>query len=80
MIPKFLQAEVVPYAHVELIPVSDVERTIEDAQRRYLIHVRYANGSTVTLGFKTPFLRGLQLIALKAQPVDLKCEDVAGQS
>jgi hypothetical protein len=81
MIPKFLRPEVVPYASVAIVPapVSDVERTVEEAQR-YLIHVRYPSGTIVTLGFTTPFLRGLQLIALKAQPVDLKCEDVPAEA
>jgi len=33
--PTFLESEVLPYAAVEIVhvPVSDVERTIEDAQR-----------------------------------------------
>jgi hypothetical protein len=34
MLPKFLQPETWPYASVEVIPaVSNVERTIEEAQR-----------------------------------------------
>jgi hypothetical protein len=81
MIPKFLRPEAFPYASVEVIPA--VEQTVETAQRAHLVyrlHVRYPNGSVQRLDFATAFLRGLQLIALKAQPVDLKSEDVAVMS
>ena len=78
MFPKFLRPEVFPYASVEIIPA--VEQTVETAQRAHMVyrlHVRYPSGTVEVLNFATPLLRGLTLIALKAQPVDLKSEDVA---
>jgi hypothetical protein len=43
----------------------------------YRLHVRSADGTVQTVDYATPLLRGRRLIALKRQPVDLKCEDVA---
>jgi hypothetical protein len=43
----------------------------------YLLHVRYPSGITATLTSPSAFLRGLTLIALRAQPVDLRLEDRA---
>jgi hypothetical protein len=43
----------------------------------FLLHVRYPSGLVETLAFSSAFLRGLHLIALRAQPVDLRLEDRA---
>jgi hypothetical protein len=43
---------------------------------KYIIHVKYTDtGKWVTLGFPSPFERGLHAILLASQPVELLFED-----
>lgn len=41
----------------------------------YLLHLQYATGARLTIGFPTRFDRGLHMILLAAQPVTLRIED-----
>jgi hypothetical protein len=43
----------------------------------YLLHVRHASGKTLTTTFTSAFARSLALIALAAQPIVIRLEDVA---
>jgi hypothetical protein len=70
MIPAFLHPEVFPYASVEIIPAA--APVVE-----YRLYVRHPSGTVETLTFETACSRGLALIALVKQPVDLRTEDVS---
>lgn len=41
----------------------------------YLLHVRHQTGCVQTMAFPTPFARGLAMITLSAQAVELWTED-----
>jgi len=42
----------------------------------YLLHIHHRSGHVQTLTFPSVFSRGLQMIALAAQPVTLRVEEV----
>jgi hypothetical protein len=43
----------------------------------FLLHLAYASGVCRTLTFSTRFARGLWMITLAGQPVDLRTEDLS---
>ncbi len=43
----------------------------------YLLQIRHASGSVMTVTFASAFDRSILVILLRAQPVELRLEDVA---
>lgn len=43
----------------------------------FLLHLQYATGHALTIGFPSAFDRALHMILLAAQPVQLRVEDPA---
>jgi len=79
--PSFLRPEVFPYASVEIIPADRLTARLTDSAppvpvMDYRLYVRQASGVEQLLSFTTASSRGLALIALVKQPVDLRTEDV----
>jgi hypothetical protein len=71
MIPKFLAAEVIPYASVEIIPAPSTGPFSVFA----LFIENPKTGYTTVMTFPSRFDRALHMITLSSQPLVLKTAD-----